>query len=321
MAIRCQDGVVPEPMDAAPELRELAARIDEISTYLDDPEARQELDDIVTRLRILILRHFGRKPRASHGEGARAVIREYFHANVGRWIEGEELAAVSGIQEWARRVRELRVQEGYDIEEQEDRYCLRHSQPDTKSAAHWEQLHAIRQLEGGARDRILTLFTSHVGEILTRDEIEYVGKIKEGTRRLRELRDEFGWPIESHIDDPELQPGQYRLVSAEDEDRTDPRQRLYPENLRAEVFKRDSYTCQKCHRDHAKAQAAGDRRFYLEIHHRRAIAEELDALSAEQLNSPENLITYCHACHRVETGDFHRGKREQRRLSSTDQVE
>ncbi len=304
---------MPDRFDAAPELRSLSARIDEISTYLDDPEARHELDEVVTRLRVLILRHFGRKPRASHGEGARSIIREYFHANVGRWIEGEEIAAISGIQEWARRVRELRVQEGYDIEEQDDRYCLRHSQPDGKSAAHWESLHAIRQLDGSARDRILTLFKSHVGEVLGRNEIEYVGKIKEGTRRLRELRDEFGWPIESHIDDPQLQPGQYRLVSAEEEDRTDPRQRIYPEDLRAEVFKRDAYTCQKCHRDHAKAQAAGDRRFYLEIHHRTAVAEELDALPADQLNRPENLVTYCHACHRVETADFHRDRREKRK--------
>lgn len=304
-------------MDAAPELRELAARIDEISTYLDDPEARAELDEVLTRLRLVILRYFGRKPRARHGEGARGVIRDYLHANVGRWVDGEELAVVSGIQEWARRVRELRVEEGYEIEEQAGRYCLRHSQPDGKTAAHWERLHAIRQMDSSARDRVLTLFTSHVGEVLTRDEIEYVSKIKEGTRRLRELRDEFGWPIESHIEDPLLQPGQYRLVSAAEEDRTDPRQRLYPENLRAEVFKRDDYTCHKCHRNHVRAQAAGDRRFYLEIHHRSAVAEELDALSPDQLNHPENLVTYCHACHRVETADFHRGRREQRRARNS----
>lgn len=308
-------------MDAAPELRNLAERIEEISTYLDDPEARQELDEVVTRLRLLILQHFGRKPRAPHGEGARAIIRDYFHGNVGRWIEGEEIAVVSGIGEWARRVRELRVQEGYDIEEQDGRYCLRHSQPDGKSAAHWETLHAIRQSDGSARDRILTLFTSHVGEVLGRNEIEYVGKIKEGTRRLRELRDEFGWPIESHIDDPALQPGQYRLVSANDEDRKDPRQRLYAEDLRAEIFKRDAYTCQKCRRDHERAQAAGDRRFYLEIHHRKAVAEELDSLSKDQLNRPENLVTYCHGCHRVATADFHRERREQRRIRSSDHIE
>jgi hypothetical protein len=312
---------VSNPTDAAPALRNLAARVEEISTYLDEPEARQELEDVVTHLRVLLVQHFGKKPHAPHGSGARTLIREHLNANVGRWIDGEEIAAVSGIQEWARRIRELRVEEGYDIEEQGGRYCLRHSEPDGKTAAHWERLHAIRQTEGSARDRILALLTSNVGETLTRDEIDYVGKIKEGSRRLRELRDEFGWPIESHIDDPLLQPGQYRLVSADDEDRRDPRQRLYHEDLREKVFTRDGYSCQKCHRNHQKAQAAGDGRFYLEIHHRTAVAEELDALPADQLNSPDNLVTYCHACHRLATADFHRDRREQRRTRYSDRVE
>lgn len=310
-----------DPTDAAPALRNLAARVEEISTYLDEPEAREELEDVVTHLRVLLVQHFGKKPHARQGSGARTLIREYLNANVGRWIDGEEIAAVSGIQEWARRIRELRVEEGYDIEEQGGRYCLRHSQPDGKTAAHWEKLHAIRQTEGSARDRILTLLTSNVGETLTRDEIDYVGKIKEGSRRLRELRDEFGWPIESHIDDPSLQPGQYRLVSADDEDRKDPRQRLYSEDLRAQVFNRDNYRCQNCQRDHQKAQVAGDSRFYLEIHHRTAVAEELDALQADQLNSPQNLVTYCHACHRIETAGFHRERRGQRRAKHPDRFQ
>jgi hypothetical protein len=312
---------VTDPTDAAPALRSLATRVEEISTYLDEPEARQELEDVVTHLRVLLIQHFGKKPHARQGSGARTLIREHLNANVGRWIDGEEIAVVSGIQEWARRIRELRVEEGYDIEEQGGRYCLRHSQPDARTAAHWERLHAIRQTEGSARDRILTLLTSHVGQTLTRDEIDYVGKIKEGSRRLRELRDEFGWPIESHIDDPLLQPGQYRLVSADDEDRRDPRQRLYHEDLREKVFTRDGYSCQKCHRNHQKAQAAGDGRFYLEIHHRTAVAEELDKLPTDQLNKPENLVTYCHSCHRVETAVLHRDKREQRKAKNPERFE
>jgi 5-methylcytosine-specific restriction endonuclease McrA len=299
--------------DVAGTLREQALRIEEIVDDLDSPEARQELDEVVAQLRILILRHFGRKPRATHGEGARSVIRDYLHANVGRWIEGEELAVVSGIQEWARRVRELRVEEGLSIEEEDHRYCLRHSEPDRKTAAHWQRLQTIRHSGGSARDRVLTLLKSCVGEVVTREEIDYVANIKEGSRRLRELRDEFGWPIESYIDDPLLKPHQYRLASAADEDLTDPRQRLYPEDLRARIFKRDNYTCQNCHRDHRKAQAAGDSRFYLEVHHKTAVADELTPLSPKQLNSEENLITYCHACHRRETAEFQRQQRERRR--------
>lgn len=83
-------------------------------------------------------------------------------------------------------------------------------------------------------------------------------KAKESVRRLRELRDEEGWPIESHVDDPLLRPGQYRLVSAADEDRRDIRQRLYPEDLRERIFERDDYTCQKCGRNRERAEKAGN---------------------------------------------------------------
>ena len=54
----------------------------------------------------------GRKP----GPGARTRIRRYLEERVGEVVYGEELAAVAGISEWARRVRELR-EEGLVIEE------------------------------------------------------------------------------------------------------------------------------------------------------------------------------------------------------------
>ena len=48
--------------------------------------------------------------------GARAKLREFFLANIGRVIESEELRAASGnVAEFARRIRELRDEEGYQI--------------------------------------------------------------------------------------------------------------------------------------------------------------------------------------------------------------
>lgn len=48
--------------------------------------------------------------------GARAKLREHFLANVGRVMDAEELRDVAdGISEWARRIRELRTEEGYQI--------------------------------------------------------------------------------------------------------------------------------------------------------------------------------------------------------------
>jgi hypothetical protein len=54
--------------------------------------------------------------QAPKRKGSRQLILDFFLANVGRVIEGEELRLVSGnVSEWGRRVRELRDEEGYQI--------------------------------------------------------------------------------------------------------------------------------------------------------------------------------------------------------------
>lgn len=257
---------------------------------------------------------FGPRPRAKRGAGARKVLLRYLIEHVGEDVGGEELGAVSGIQEWARRVRELRVQEGYRITEVADSvYRLESTEPDAEAAALWKLLNGIRRRKGSGRDRIAALFEARVGEIVTREEMDYVARIKEGVRRQRELRDEFGWPIASYIDDPSLKPTEYRLLSADPEDRRDPLQRLYPEELRERVFKRDDYTCQVCGRDRAAALAAGDTRFYLEVHHKTAVADELAEMPKEERNNIDNLVTLCHSDHLRETAELQRRKRGERR--------
>jgi len=58
--------------------------------------------------------------------GARAKLRAHFLQNVGRIMNSEELSRVSGgISEWARRVRELRNEEGYQILTHHDRSSLK----------------------------------------------------------------------------------------------------------------------------------------------------------------------------------------------------
>ncbi len=47
--------------------------------------------------------------------GARGRLRQHFLANIGRVMDAEELREVGAISEWARRVRELRTEEGYQI--------------------------------------------------------------------------------------------------------------------------------------------------------------------------------------------------------------
>lgn len=60
------------------------------------------------------------------GGGARARLRFHFLNNIGRVMGTEELRDVSGgISEWARRVRELRTEEGYQILTHNDRSDLK----------------------------------------------------------------------------------------------------------------------------------------------------------------------------------------------------
>lgn len=62
-------------------------------------------------------------------KGARTKLREHFLANIGKVMGSDELRKVAGdITEWARRVRELRNEEGYRILTHNDRSDLRAGQ-------------------------------------------------------------------------------------------------------------------------------------------------------------------------------------------------
>lgn len=295
---------------AAKKLTALAARFDG-----DEPK-REDFDPVLAEIEAVRRERFGPRPRRAAGAGAKALILKHFREHLGQEIYGEELAAVSGIQEWARRIRELRVEDGYDIRETgQSSYVLVSADPDDERATQWRLANSIRNGGGSARHRLAKFLEATVGGTVTRDQIDYVSKIKEGSRRLRELRDEHGWPIETYIDDPALRPSEYRLLSTDPADRREPSQRLYPDSVRQEVFERDNYTCQVCGRDRQRADAAGDTRFYLELHHRIAVADDVASLPPSERHSPENLVTLCHSDHLRETEKLQRSKRERRRGS------
>ena len=61
--------------------------------------------------------------------GARARLRAHFLENLGRVMDSAELRDVAGgISEWARPIRELRTEEGYQILTHNDRASLRPGQ-------------------------------------------------------------------------------------------------------------------------------------------------------------------------------------------------
>ncbi|HZQ64533.1 MAG TPA: hypothetical protein VFA66_04835 [Gaiellaceae bacterium] len=304
-----------EREEALARLRAAARRLDALADQAEAEDASRE--DVELALADALGAHrqlFGPRPRARRGEGGGPRLLAYFQAHVGEWLSGDELRAASGfIDNWARRVRELRVQQGYEITERGDMYRLESATPNDDRAGRWQRLNAIRRTSGSGFARLQRLFEEFVGEVIDGETIAYVARIRSGPRRVRELRDEHGWPINSHVDEEGLRSGEYRLVSADPADRRDTRQRLYEEDVRERVFARDNYTCQVCGRNREKALAAGDTRFYLELHHKKAVAEELDALPPEELNKEENLITLCHADHLKETAAFQERRRIERR--------
>jgi hypothetical protein len=61
--------------------------------------------------------------------GARDLLRDYFLSNLGTILDSDALREASGgISEWARRVRELRNEEGYQILTHNDRSDLKPGQ-------------------------------------------------------------------------------------------------------------------------------------------------------------------------------------------------
>ena len=61
----------------------------------------------------------------SKGKGSRTRLREFFLSNVGKTLDSDTLRDIAGTSEWARRVRELRNEEGMNIVTHNDRSDLK----------------------------------------------------------------------------------------------------------------------------------------------------------------------------------------------------
>lgn len=309
---------LPPDEDAAQIIQQTAARLLDVADEVARGEAgRAEVAEAVAEARGAVVRAFGPKPKAKAGEGGKWKMLERLQGDLGRPIHREELAAVAEIDEWARRVRELRVEDGFDIEYLgDDLYVLWTATPDEEKARSWRTANTIRGEDLSVTDKLKAFFKANVGRVVRRDQLDYVAnKKKEATRRTRELRDEQGWPILSHVDDPNLRLGEYMLISGDPSDFSDPNQREYPIDVRAAVFKRDGYRCQECKRTREDALAAGDTRFILEADHIVGVADPAE-LTDEEKADIDNFRTLCHTCHAKKTGRFQKEQRGRRRKSA-----
>lgn len=248
-------------------------------------------------------------PKAN-AASARERIIFYLVAYPRKVIKGDELMVVSGIDDWPRRVRELRVEHGWSIVTgvtaqqmvkagdldltalgvkslKVDDYVLLNETQDREAALRWNIANEIRNEKLAAKDRLLLFFQKNVGRAVTGEELRYVAKgSTEWARRVRELRTEDGWFIATKTTGrPDLPIGAYIL---EDLNQTPPHDRRIPDDVRGEVLVRDGHSCQHCTWDHSKWNASDAR--HLELHHVLHHAKG-------GKNSVENLITLCTICH------------------------
>lgn len=246
---------------------------------------------------------------AQYASAARDRILYYFRKYPGTIINGDELLVVSGIQEYARRLRELRVQFGWAIvsgvtvkemrQEEADEvpeelkamrtneYVLLSAEEDRDAAHRWHVANEIRKQHGSVRGKILKFLQANVGRGVTNEELRYVaGDKTEWARRVRELRTEQGWPIATKTTGrPDLGVGVYVLQA----DRQSPEHdRSIPDDVRREVLRRDGYKCKACGWSHDEWNPSDPR--HLELHHIKHHAKGGE-------NVEGNLKTLCNVCH------------------------
>ena len=227
-------------------------------------------------------------------------------------ISGEELAVVSGIGEWARRVRELRVESGWAIlsgmtaremsevgefpieglnvsQMKVEDYILVSEAEDRDAAHRWNVANEIRKQNGiGVREKILSYLKENVGKPVTGEELRYVANDKkEWARRVRELRTENGWTVTTkQTGRVDLPVGVYVLESLRQLPEHD---REIPDDVRVEVLTRDGHCCTACKWHHGMTSPS-DPRHLLELHHLKHHVHGGE-------NTAKNLITVCNVCH------------------------
>jgi hypothetical protein len=237
-----------------------------------------------------------------HGYDEKAAIeriRKYLCEYVGKVIEGDELAVVSGISEYARRVRQLRVEQGYRIltgasndetsglDLRPDQYLLTAVKPDADAARRWHVANRIRREDSGSQEKLLKYFLENVGKVLTTEELAYVADAREFGRRIRELRTEEGYPIATIFTGrPDLAMGEYVMLS--DQRIAEPHDRHIQFEVQKHVYSRDNNTCRLCNWSMADWSENDPR--ILELHHLKQHAKKGE-------NTSENLIVICNKCH------------------------
>jgi hypothetical protein len=144
----------------------------------------------------------------------------------------------------------------------------------------------------GARNRIRTFFEAHLGIVLTTQQIRDVAGISEYARRIRELRDDEGMQIKTHIDRADLKPGEYILESME---RKAVIGREISPQLRNEILERNGFTCQQC------GAGPGDPDPFNPSRKVRLHIDHIIPVTQGGTNDKNNLRVMCSACNQAKS--------------------
>jgi hypothetical protein len=292
--------------------KRLVRLLEDYEEHLKNDSLREKVCLLVPCLRLL--RNLGSSliPSRLANSGMERILA-YFRKYPFTVISGEELAVVSGIGEWARRLRQLRKEFGWAILNgataksmmeagelsldgvairslNSNRYILTSETQDREAAHRWHVANGIRRTTLSMQDKILSYLKENVGRPVNGEELRYVaGEKKAWARRTRELRTEEGWPIYTRNSGRmDLPVGVYILESLRQQE---PHDRDIPDEVRVSVLERDKHSCKHCNWNESKRRAS-DPRKVLELHHVKAHAHRGD-------NTAANLITLCNVCHDV----------------------
>lgn len=236
-----------------------------------------------------LLRTFGRRFLSTvtgrRVSAAREAILTYLRYKLGTPVTKEELRVIAGIDEWARRVRELRVEHGWPIIAVpgiNSTYRLTDIRPDPAAKARWRNLNRIRNMKDiSGQDRMLHLLRQRMGQPVHVEELDYVANDRAWKEHLLRLRSEHGFRLSAPVDRPELED-EYLLES--DSELPDEYEWDIPEEVRGRVLQADDRRCTAC----GWEQDSTDDR-WLEVH-RRTPGSDL-----------KDFVALCSVCH----NDFH----------------
>lgn len=140
----------------------------------------------------------------------------------------------------------------------------------------------------GARAKLRAYFLGNIGRVMDSDELRGVaGGISEWARRIRELRDEEGYLIQTHNDRADLKPGQYVLESGKPQPAF---ARGVSKETRAFVLDRNGFTCQMC------GAVAGEEHPYDTARKTRLHIGHIIDKSLGGNDEPTNLKAICSMC-------------------------